>query len=126
MIEWLMPWPQRAPPDHIRIVVALALGILDVIAIGLSRRPALRVIHRRGALIEPHRPWYRLQRAPAYAPYGRLTLAGVPIAPADELKHFKFIGTTGTGKSTAIGELLASALRRGDRAVVSDPDGAYT
>ncbi len=44
---------------------------------------------------------------------------------ADEAKHFKFIGTTGTGKSTAIGELLAGALARGDRAVIADPDGGY-
>jgi type IV secretory pathway TraG/TraD family ATPase VirD4 len=54
-----------------------------------------------------------------------LTLAGVPVPPLDETKHFKLIGTTGTGKSTAIRELLAGALRRGDRAVIADPDGGY-
>ena len=54
-----------------------------------------------------------------------ITLAGVPIAEADETKHFKIIGTTGTGKSTAITELLAAGLARGDRAVVADPDGGY-
>jgi type IV secretory pathway TraG/TraD family ATPase VirD4 len=43
----------------------------------------------------------------------------------DETKHFKIIGTTGTGKSTVIRELLAAALERGDRAVVADPDGGY-
>src|SRR5579863_2480647 len=125
MIWWVTAWPHLAPSDPIRAGLLLALGMLAVLAIRLAPRPALRVMHRRGALIEPHRPWYRLRRAPCHAPYGRLTLAGVPISPADELKHFKFIGTTGTGKSTAIGELLASALRRGDRAIVSDPDGAY-
>jgi Type IV secretion-system coupling protein DNA-binding domain len=35
------------------------------------------------------------------------------------------IGTTGTAKSTAICELLIGALKRGDRAVVADPDGGY-
>ena len=54
-----------------------------------------------------------------------LTLAGVPIAIADETKHFKLIGTTGAGKSTAITELMSGALRRGDRAVIADPDGGY-
>src|SRR6185312_60783 len=54
-----------------------------------------------------------------------ITLAGVPIAPLDETKHFKLIGTTGTGKSTAIRELLRRALERGDRAVITDPDGGY-
>jgi hypothetical protein len=54
-----------------------------------------------------------------------VTLAGIPVASLDETKHFKLIGTTGTGKSTAIREILSSALRRGDRAIVADPDGGY-
>lgn len=54
-----------------------------------------------------------------------VTLAGIPIPPADETKHFKLIGTTGAGKSTAIAELLSGALSRGDRAVFADPDGGY-
>ena len=54
-----------------------------------------------------------------------LTLGGVRIPPADETKHFKFIGTTGTGKSTAICEMLTGALDRGDRAIIADPDGGY-
>ena len=35
-----------------------------------------------------------------------LTLASEVVEPFDETKHFKLIGTTGTGKSTAIRELL--------------------
>jgi type IV secretory pathway TraG/TraD family ATPase VirD4 len=54
-----------------------------------------------------------------------LHLAGMTVGAADETKHFKFIGTTGTGKSTAITELLGGALERGDRAVIADPDGGY-
>ena len=45
-----------------------------------------------------------------------MTLADIAFAPADETKHFKIIGTTGTGKSTAIQELLTAAIERGDRA----------
>src|SRR5579871_2649212 len=56
---------------------------------------------------------------------GQLQLARWPIPEADETKHFKLIGTTGTGKSTAIAELLGCALARGDRAVIADPDGGY-
>jgi Type IV secretion-system coupling protein DNA-binding domain len=54
-----------------------------------------------------------------------LTFAGQPVPLADETKHFKLLGTTGTGKSTAIRELLRGALARGDRAVIADPDGSY-
>jgi hypothetical protein len=56
---------------------------------------------------------------------GELTLAGRPVVLADETKHFKIVGTTGTGKSTAIRELLASAIARSDRVVIADPDGSY-
>ena len=55
----------------------------------------------------------------------QVTLAGAVIPMADETKHFKLIGTTGTGKSTAIQEILGTALARGDRAVIADPDGGY-
>jgi type IV secretory pathway TraG/TraD family ATPase VirD4 len=47
------------------------------------------------------------------------------VAARDETKHFKLIGTTGTGKSTAVQEMLAGALGRGDRAVIADPDYGY-
>jgi type IV secretory pathway TraG/TraD family ATPase VirD4 len=53
----------------------------------------------------------------------RVHLAGVPVPAGDEAKHFKLIGTTGTGKSTAIHGLVEEALARGDRAVIADPDG---
>jgi type IV secretory pathway TraG/TraD family ATPase VirD4 len=49
----------------------------------------------------------------------------MPISMNDETKHFKFVGTTGTGKSTAIRQLLSAALERGDRAVIADPEGAF-
>jgi type IV secretory pathway TraG/TraD family ATPase VirD4 len=54
-----------------------------------------------------------------------ITLAGLEVPAEDETKHFKLIGTTGTGKSTAIEEILSSAMARGDRAVIADPDFGY-
>lgn len=56
---------------------------------------------------------------------GELTLAGQLVSLPDETKHFKMLGTTGTGKSTAIRELLGRAIARGDRAIIADPDGSY-
>jgi len=57
--------------------------------------------------------------------HGCVTLGGKPLSAQEETRHFKLIGTTGAGKSTAIRELLTGALRRGDRAVIADPDGGY-
>jgi type IV secretory pathway TraG/TraD family ATPase VirD4 len=80
------------------------------------------VSHRRGALVADHPP-ARRSRSPARA--AGITLAGRAVPAHDETKHFKLIGTTGTGKSTAIEEIMTSALARGDRAVIADPDGGY-
>ena len=77
--------------------------------------------HKRGALLEPGGRRLFAKRRTADC----LTLAGQPLEPLDETKHFKMVGTTGTGKSTAICELLAGALQRGDRAIIADPDGSY-
>jgi len=54
-----------------------------------------------------------------------VSIGGIGVSRLDETKHFKMIGTTGTGKSTAIRELMGRALERGDRAVIADPDGGY-
>ncbi len=64
--------------------------------------------------------WCSTVPPPAQMP---LTIAGVALPFEDEFKHLKCIGTTGTGKSTAIRELLHAALYRGDRTVIADPDG---
>lgn len=89
--------------------------------------------HQRGTVVSAARslarPWWRHdsraegnRKPPLVKP---ITLAGIALREADETKHFKFIGTTGTGKSTAIREMLSAALERGDRAVIADPDGGY-
>jgi type IV secretory pathway TraG/TraD family ATPase VirD4 len=86
----------------------------------LMRRQGPVTRHQRGAIVEDA-PAGDSQGADATVP----TLAGRAIPDGDECKHFKIIGTTGTGKSTAICELLGPALRRGDRLVIADPDGGY-
>jgi Type IV secretion-system coupling protein DNA-binding domain len=80
---------------------------------------------RRGAVVMSEQLQPRTGRPDPSNPSSPVTLAGHPIALQDETKHFKLIGTTGTGKSTAIRELLAGALGRGDRAIIADPDGGY-
>ncbi len=50
-------------------------------------------------------------------------LAGVPLPLACEPSHFLLAGSTNTGKSTGINELIASAIARGDRLIMVDPNG---
>ena len=106
--------------------VSIAMGYLAGRALGHSGHSG--AVHQRGALVEDAPPApARAARPPRQrgAQRERVTVAGIALTPQDEVKHFKFIGTTGTGKSTAIHEVLETALRRGDRAVIADPDGGY-
>jgi hypothetical protein len=111
-------------------MLQFALGMVLNMAIGYTggRVAAQPVtdpkVLQRGALVadNPGQPSAPVKQNS----HGRhITLGGNAIALADEVKHFKLIGTTGTGKSTAIQEILHSALERGDRAVIADPDGGY-
>ena len=54
-----------------------------------------------------------------------LTIGGVPLAHAQETLHLLLAGSTGTGKTTAVAELLDGITARGDRAVIVDPNGGY-
>ncbi|HEX4266430.1 MAG TPA: type IV secretion system DNA-binding domain-containing protein [Steroidobacteraceae bacterium] len=120
---WVESWNLTAVSRPL-IEALLAMALL--IAVALSRRSSGRETHKRGArILDGGTAQRRAARRRLLQPERPLTLAGVAIAPGDEVKHFKLIGTTGTGKSTAIRELLAAALDRGDRAVITDPDGGY-
>ena len=111
---------------------SVSVGIGYATARGLARPAASMSVHRRGTLIDEKFPGHSTDRAASSTQAGEadrsheaVTLAGFAVAPLDETKHFKLIGTTGTGKSTAIRELLTGALERGDRAIIADPDGGY-
>jgi type IV secretory pathway TraG/TraD family ATPase VirD4 len=106
-----------------RVVVFAAVMTLLIAGLCRLARRERHTIHKRGVLLNGRTRHCRSQLVGRDS--GALTVAGVTIPPLDETKHFKFIGTTGTGKSTAIRELLRKAINRGDRAVFADPDGGY-
>lgn len=101
-------------------IISTAILIFAGFAGGMvfTRRTGETDTHKPGTVIEPLRRCARIQ-------FDAVTLAGVEIPELDETKHFKLLGTTGSGKSTAIRELLTGVLERGDRAIIADPDGSY-
>ena len=105
-------------------VTQLATAVLVVLGALRWVGPERPDSHKRGALIRRRLVRWNLRKT-LWNRQPPLTLCGRPIAFRDECKHFKLIGTTGTGKSTAIAELIGGALERGDRALITDPDGAY-
>ncbi len=115
-------------PDDSRIatIVSVATFLLVGYAAGLFLSRALPAEqHKRGTVIVDGAAARRQIVRFAQRGDDVVTLAGIAIPLHDETKHFKLIGTTGTGKSTAIAEVLRTALARGDRAVVADPNGGY-
>jgi hypothetical protein len=108
--------------------VGVCVGIGYAAARAISRPAQPTSVHQRGTVVDAgvarRGPVATSDATPADRS-GAITLAGLPIALLDETKHFKIVGTTGTGKSTAIRELLTGALDRGDRAIIADPDGGY-
>jgi type IV secretory pathway TraG/TraD family ATPase VirD4 len=111
--------------DSARVVLMAAAVVLGCGGfVSLARRKP-QDTYKRGVLLVDGRAVQRRAVRMKRSNPTLLTLAGTAIAEADEAKHFKLIGTTGTGKSTAIRELLGAAIERGDRAVIADPDGGY-
>jgi type IV secretory pathway TraG/TraD family ATPase VirD4 len=112
-----------APAEIAGFVVFMGLGFLGGLAFAQTWPDAS---HKRGAVIVDASAAERRAARSRFLPAEEtLHVGGMPIRLEDETRHFKLIGTTGTGKSTAIRGLLADALARGDRAVIADPDSGY-
>jgi Type IV secretion-system coupling protein DNA-binding domain/EamA-like transporter family len=122
LVLWLLTILKGGPRPSWRSLAPLALiGLLNP---GLAYTRSPDPAHRRGAVVGSSPAARSPQRADQH-PTPPITLAGSAVNVADETKHFKLIGTTGTGKSTAIREMLTAALARGDRVIIADPDGGY-
>jgi type IV secretory pathway TraG/TraD family ATPase VirD4 len=113
---------------HGPVQVAVSAGISAALGFAgghvIAQGNAVDKTHQRGSIVAEQLPSMSSRSSWAARDTG-LTLAGVRVPALDEAKHFKLIGTTGTGKSTAIREIMTRALARGDRAVIADPDGGY-
>ena len=112
----------RADSWPLAVMMPAAFGFLGgAIAARLAASPR-KVTHLRGTRLGVF-TGQRGGRLKARLMRG-VTLAGVPLSREDETMHVAAIGATGSGKSTALRALMADAIRRGDRQVVADPDGA--
>ncbi len=55
----------------------------------------------------------------------QIDVAGVPMPTAIENLHLLIGGATGSGKTVLLRGTLLSALKRGDRNVIVDPNGTF-
>jgi len=121
-MDWLAILEWTHSGNAVFVAAAVMLGLVGCSRL-MRRKP--QDTYKRGVLLADGRISQRRVARQINSGAELLTLAGIAIAAVDETKHFKLIGTTGTGKSTAIRELLGAAIARGDRAVFADPDGGY-
>ncbi len=129
-VQWLLVSLAHLPLSN---ATQTAISVLVIMLVGYfggrywaTRGSDRGTRHRRGTVVhETATPAPASRRSALRRDAACLTLAGVTVPLPDESKHFKLMGATGTGKSTAMRELLHGALQRGDRAVIADPDGGY-
>ncbi len=72
------------------------------------------------------RPVHRRLRDALFARPAPYTIAGVPFPDRAETRHTIVSGTTGSGKTVLISDLVAQIRDRGERCVVYDKMGSYT
>lgn len=112
--------------DIASIAALLAASVLGgtVTAFVSTRRSGAGQV-TRGTQVLSSKRWQASTRKGRGKQGPVITIAGCGLERADEVKHFSVFGTTGTGKSVAIREMLMGAQARGDRAFIADPDGGF-
>lgn len=124
MAHWVL-----ATPTHIALVLAPAIGFIVAIALGIYLKRTFRTEGFDGAGFKRYIrgtqvvPINKLIRQCREKDEVQIDIAGVPMPTTIENLHVLLNGATGSGKSVLLRGTLFSALKRGDRAVVVDPNG---
>jgi len=66
-----------------------------------------------------------LRRQTTESGKAQVLVADTPIPTWLETLHLLIAGATGTGKTVGIAQIVETILRRGDRAIIVDPNGAF-
>ena len=111
-------------------VIALFLAWFWWRGVQLSRRRRIRgaELVTAGALRRRVRPAHlrARDRLPGWKALRPYSIAGVPYPERTETQHTIVSGTTGSGKTVLISDLVAQIRSRGERCVIYDKMGSYT
>lgn len=100
-------------------------GVLILIVKWLQKRgenQGKAEVLRGSALVEASELKEAIQETQKVSPY---PLAGIFLPQGSETQHIQMVGTTGSGKTVAIRELLHTIRERGERAIIYDKGGTY-
>ena len=111
-------------------IVALFLVVFWYRGVQLGRRRRIRgaELVSAGALRRRVRPLHlrALDRLPGSKRLRPYRIAGIPYPERTETQHTIVSGTTGSGKTVLIADLVAQIRARGERCVIYDKMGSYT
>ena len=111
-------------------IIALFLGWFWYRGVQLSRRKRIRgaELVTAGELRRRMRPAHLrvLDRMPGAARLRPYSIAGIPYPERTETQHTIVSGTTGSGKTVLIADLVSQIRARGERCVIYDKMGSYT
>ncbi|MGM9451935.1 type IV conjugative transfer system coupling protein TraD [Legionella bozemanae] len=102
-----------------------SMGMLIIMVKWLQKRgenQSKSKIIRGGELVDEETLQKRIKKTTRISPYkiGRVSL---PLG--SETQHIQIVGTTGSGKTVAIRNLLTTIRDRGERAIIYDKGGTY-
>jgi type IV conjugative transfer system coupling protein TraD len=115
----------------VRAAAGLVIGFLAVLAAGIgigafiwkTGRKQREEQHVRGATVVESTEMRRLLERHGIA--SDLCVAGVPLVKGTETNHLLITGTTGSGKTQGLMELLGTIRARGDRVICFSPSGDF-
>ena len=99
-------------------VAILLVFLLSTLLKSEFRGAPFRTFIRGTRMVSPKK-LYRLTKTRE----PQISITGIPMPTKTEALHVLVNGATGTGKSVLLREMVASALARGDRMVIVDPNG---
>ena len=112
------------------VVIALFLAWFWYRGVQLSRQRRIRgaELVTAGELRRRVRPAHlrARDRVPGWKEFRPYRIAGIPYPARTETQHTIVSGTTGSGKTVLISDLVAQIRARGERCVVYDKMGSYT
>lgn len=118
-------------PTYMPLIIAPCLGFCLAVALAITLKRYAHTDGYDGAGYKKHLrgtevvPYKTLQKKCRQRFRKQLNVAGVPMPTSIETLHLMINGAIGSGKSVLIMPLLLSALIRGDRAVIVDPNGEF-
>lgn len=115
-------WFSKNALFELIVVFALGMTLTYIFFIIQGRKSIVKQKTRGNELVSPSSLSRILKKNKAAS---TIKMAGLPLVKDSERLHILVTGTTGTGKTNLLHELLPQIREKGDRAIVVDVNGSF-